>query len=277
MFKLISRVKPSSFGNHQTVLRLSTDRNTKLNDLFKLTSYCSKDIYFRLGDDTQHYKVLNTDRSYKIERHVYHPPQAKELSCLYTAEHGDQKYAFITWKGTMSLQQALVDLSAVFQTGKQWSLFLEQVVDDFLPNLTPYMAMKGLDAADYEWYTTGHSLGGALAATTAAKLRANPILLDHVPIQNVITFASMKLPHPICENDQNFALDKKNGVIEFWATGDRLPEVFAPKDSLHIGEHRYDIGWDRSGRRGVIPHDYRNFQKFFEQHNVTLPGEIEPK
>jgi hypothetical protein len=239
------------------------DSDTRLNDIYKLSSHFSYDVYLGENDKSGQYVIRGTSRTYSYQRFVYQKPIDGQMSCLYTATDGNAKYAFIAWKGTDSQEQLIADIKAIFQKNREWNHFLQSVVKAFIPKLPTYLEDKSLVASDYEWFVTGHSVGGALAAATGAQLRSDPSFLQHVPIQNVITFASLKLP-----NDGAFANDKNNGVIEFWAENDILPEDASPKYAAHIGQYRYDIGWKVG--RGNYPHAMENFRQFFEEHFVPL-------
>jgi hypothetical protein len=254
----------------------------KLNDLYRISFYAANDVYLTDPkgeevfttyveiDDHSEYKFGDGQRVYKITRYIYHPDERAEFSCIYTAECEEAKtrFAFIAWKGTSSGPQAFVDFKCVFQSEDSWRTTLESITGWFLPKIPEYLGDKKISANDYEWYCTGHSLGGALAIMAADSIRMNPALLLGSHLQNIITFASMKVPQVILPNDGQYA--QTNRVIEFFNKEDRLPEEFCPSHSIHVGHPRIDINLCLPFH---IPHQLDNFNEFFNYHYVKISDE----
>jgi hypothetical protein len=242
---------------------------TRRNDVFKLACSFCDDIYNFQKELPISFAVkdsLAPDRTYSVKRFVYHNPEEKEISCLYTANLGTYNYAFIVWKGTNSIPQFEIDLGTPFENQQKWREQLVKVTSNFIPRIFPYMNKNNMLPSNYEWFVAGHSLGGALAAVTGDMLRLKPSLIANEPVQNVITFASMKLPDPVLENDRNYA--DNNNVIEFYSAEDPLIEVFRPPNTKHIGHPRINVGY--SLKAAPYPHSILNFQHYLNQNTVKI-------
>jgi hypothetical protein len=249
-------------------------------------------------------RVTGEERVYEIRRHIFHPIKKSELCCLYTAtlkndgeEEENQltdsekkkaakqkKYAFLVWRGTYSRKQVNLDFHAAIEDESRWRWQLIDIVKLFLnQHLQTYLVNEGISAEEYDWYVSGHSLGGALAGMTGDMILRRPELLNLSPesylsrIKKVITFASMKVPDPVMIEDRDYI--DHNNVIEFFSSWDSLPEEFAPKLSKHLGmvpDTRIDVGYFRLKNLlsfnlfnfpsvVPIPHSLENFQNYFDE------------
>jgi hypothetical protein len=232
-------------------------------------------------------------RRYLLTRYKFWDFYKSELCCLYTAvcqnpekkEKDIERFAFIVWKGTWSVGQALLDVRSPFVDQNDWRRQLTGICNAFFPKLKEFLKLaESLDEiipSQYTWYITGHSLGGALSCMMGAMLEADPALLPIPKISKIITFASMKLPVPVYlptrqADDDDFA--HKNNVIEYYSRYDRLPEIFNPGGSAdqHIGKIRIEIGYQFAMKDLLdvslynlylfpVPHSLANYRHFFDK------------
>jgi hypothetical protein len=285
----------------------TSQSNRYLGDVQKLCCFFSNDIYYirkeneesdsDIGETfTVTDKKTNSQRTYSIRRFIYHPLKKSELCCLYTAHYTDgystYKYAFLVWRGTYSWEQVNLDFHAATENQDLWREQLIDICHLFLTSkhlkgkhlLSNFLKHEGIEASEYDWYVTGHSLGGALATMTGDLLLLTPSLINLDDssahrIKKVITFASMKLPSPVHKNDNDYA--NKNNIIEFFSSWDELPEGFCPKDSIHLGKvedgTRINVGYFRWKNFFTlslnnfplmipIPHSVENFLNYFEDN-----------
>eukprot|EP01040_Poterioochromonas_malhamensis_P008494 gene8494-9190_t len=196
-------------------------------------------------------------RTYKIHCHLYKEQVNRELSVLYLAECEDHKYAFIAWKGTNSIEQTIVDLEAKLKSYESWNQLLRTICSGFLSELTTYLTTHNINAKDYEWYTTGHSLGGALAFYSAYMISCDPSLINHGKFIAPITFASMKLPVPLPLPDGKDYVTSNEGII-FFNERDRLVEFASEEELQRVGKVIVDINYCLDGEKMFHALEYLN-------------------
>jgi len=268
-----------------------------MNDVYKLCAKISSDIYITdSSPDKFDYTIKDpsgkdTSVVYRVERHLYHEPIHAELCALYLCTSNANAFAIIGWKGTWSVPQSFLDIGCKFESLDVWRKQLKHISKGFMKKLSRYVTDQKIDCASYLWFITGHSLGGALASMTEDILLVHPEVLpqvtsmprslsipwlhptpNHPPVRTV-TFASMKLPVPCLDNDNdaNYDFSEKNNVIEFFNGSDNLPEWFCPSGSVHIGHPRIDIQPFVTIESGIA-HSVSHFLEFVESHDI----EIEP-
>lgn len=200
----------------------------KLNDLVRVAQFTTCDVYNKNFDkkvlsstltttDHPDYKFEDGQRIYNVTRYIFKDQINGEFACLYLAtyEKTQTHFAFVAFKGTDTPPQVQADARCVFQTTAEWREKLQSICNYFLPPLQEFLSLnpEGIDVSKYEWYTTGHSLGGAISAMAGDMLKMNPDFILGRPLVNSITFSSMKLPEHMVDKDGDYP--KSNKVIEF--------------------------------------------------------------
>jgi hypothetical protein len=264
-------------------------------DLVKLCAFFCQNIYgvekiIDEDDDemiTEHTVTdshAGSQRTYSLKRYVFHATDHPELCCLYTAVYVNpltdytEKYAFLVWKGTWSEPQAVADFQNRHlqqENHESYRKYLVSLCDNFLIKLKPFLDEMNINATEYKWYVTGHSLGGSLATMTNAYLKTHPKLLPGVEIDKVVTFGSMKLPIPLISNDGDFA-HKNHNVIEYYSSYDWIPNKFpltasSEDKSLndHIGYERIDVGYFTNWKNLFSINVYQNVYFIPIPHSMT--------
>lgn len=253
----------------------------KTNDLCRLAVDFANEVYYYDDSDpnnppTEREKEIRDHkdqvvgkgiRTYKIHCHLYKEQVDRELSVLYLAECEDHKYAFIAWKGTNSIEQTIVDLEAKLKSYESWNQLLRTICNGFLSELTSYLTSHNINAKDYEWYTTGHSLGGALAFYSAYMIACDPSLINHGKFIAPITFASMKLPVPLPLPDGKDYVTSNEGLI-FFNERDRLVEFASEEELQRVGKVIVDINYCLDGEK--MFHALVNYVEYLNKHYIVL-------